>query len=112
MAVHLWPTCPGFVLLQSVWSPPVARVSTSLWSSAPWETPRANSWPSPERSQRILAAASLDLLISVGERVSMTLLAMAIQDLGEPAQSFTGSQSGIITDTHHVAARVLDVKPY
>ena len=54
----------------------------------------------------------LDLLISVGERVSMTLLAMAIQDLGEPAQSFTGSQSGIITDTHHVAARVLDVKPY
>ena len=54
----------------------------------------------------------LDLLISVGERVSMTLLAMAIQDLGEPAQSFTGSQSGIITDTHHVAARVLDVKPH
>jgi len=54
----------------------------------------------------------LDLLISVGERVSMTLLAMAIQDLGEPAQSFTGSQSGIITDNHHVAARVLEVRPY
>jgi aspartate kinase len=54
----------------------------------------------------------LDLLISVGERVSMTLLAMAIQDLGEPAQSFTGSQSGIITDTHHVAARVLEVRPH
>ena len=54
----------------------------------------------------------LDLLISVGERVSMTLLAMAIQELGEPAQSFTGSQSGIMTDTHHVAAQVLEVRPY
>ena len=54
----------------------------------------------------------LDLLISVGERVSMTLLAMAIQELGEPAQSFTGSQSGIMTDTHHVAAQVLEVRPH
>lgn len=54
----------------------------------------------------------LDLLISVGERVSMTLLAMAIQELGEPAQSFTGSQSGIITDTQHVAAAVIEVRPY
>lgn len=54
----------------------------------------------------------LDLLISVGERVSMTLLAMAIQELGEPAQSFTGSQSGIITDTQHVAAEVIEVRPH
>ena len=54
----------------------------------------------------------LDLLISVGERVSMTLLAMAIQELGEPAQSFTGSQSGIITDTRHVNAAVVEVKPH
>ena len=54
----------------------------------------------------------LDLLISVGERVSMTLLAMAIQDLGIDAASFTGSQSGIITDERHVAARVLEVRPY
>ena len=54
----------------------------------------------------------LDLLISVGERVSMTLLAMAIQELGEPAQSFTGSQSGIITDTQHVAATVVEVRPH
>jgi aspartate kinase len=54
----------------------------------------------------------LDLLISVGERVSMTLLAMAIQELGEPAQSFTGSQSGIITDTQHVAAAVIEVRPH
>lgn len=54
----------------------------------------------------------LDLLVSVGERVSMTLLAMAIADLGVPAASFTGSQSGIITDTNHVAARVLAVRPH
>ncbi len=54
----------------------------------------------------------LDLLISVGERVSMTLLAMAIQDLGVDAASFTGSQSGIITDERHVAARVLEVRPH
>jgi aspartate kinase len=54
----------------------------------------------------------LDLLISVGERVSMTLLAMAIEDLGEPAQSFTGSQSGIITDTQHVSAQVVEVRPH
>ena len=54
----------------------------------------------------------LDLLISVGERVSMTLLAMAIQELGEPAQSFTGSQSGIITDTQHVSAAVVEVRPH
>lgn len=54
----------------------------------------------------------LDLLISVGERVSMTLLAMAITDLGVPAASFTGSQSGIITDEQHVNARVLEVRPH
>ena len=54
----------------------------------------------------------LDLLISVGERVSMTLLAMAIHDLGVPAASFTGSQSGIITDEQHVNAKVLEVRPH
>ncbi|RME24620.1 MAG: aspartate kinase, partial [Deltaproteobacteria bacterium] len=53
----------------------------------------------------------LDLLISVGERVSMTLLAMAIEDLGVPAASFTGSQTGIITDENHAAARVIEVRP-
>lgn len=53
----------------------------------------------------------LDMLISVGERVSMTLLAMALADLGVPARSFTGSQSGIVTDEHHANARVLEVRP-
>ena len=54
----------------------------------------------------------LDLLVSVGERVSMTLLAMAIMDRGVPAASFTGSQSGIITDERHIAARVVEVRPH
>ena len=54
----------------------------------------------------------LDLLVSVGERVSMTLLAMAIADLGVPAASFTGSQSGIITDEAHVSAQVVEVRPW
>ena len=57
------------------------------------------------------ATRELDMLVSVGERVSMALLAMAIEDLGHSAVSFTGSQSGIITDQHHVAAQVLEVRP-
>jgi aspartate kinase len=54
----------------------------------------------------------LDLLISVGERVSMTLLAIAVEELGQPAASFTGSQAGILTDGHHVAASVIEVRPH
>lgn len=66
-------------------------------------------------ARRVSAAPGrreLDLLVSVGERVSMTLLAMAIEELGVPAASFTGSQSGIITDEQHVAARVVEVRPH
>ena len=53
----------------------------------------------------------LDMLVSVGERISMTLLSMSIHNLGVPARSFTGSQSGIITDEAHNQARVVAVKP-
>lgn len=53
----------------------------------------------------------LDMLLSVGERISMSLLSMAINDLGHRAISFTGSQSGIITDTSHVNARIIEVRP-
>ncbi len=53
----------------------------------------------------------LDMLISVGERVTMALLAMALHDSGVPARSFTGSQSGIITDDAHASARVVEVRP-
>ncbi|HEY2960265.1 MAG TPA: aspartate kinase [Actinomycetota bacterium] len=52
----------------------------------------------------------LDMLLTAGERISMALLAMAIADLGTTAKSFTGSQAGIITDTLHGRARILDVR--
>ena len=50
------------------------------------------------------------MLLTAGERISMSLLAMAIADLGVTAKSFTGSQAGIITDTLHGKARILDVR--
>jgi len=53
----------------------------------------------------------LDMLISVGERTTMSLLAMALRDRGVPAVSLTGSQSGIITDEAHAGARVVEVRP-
>ena len=53
----------------------------------------------------------LDMLITVGERISISLLSMAISDLGFDSISFTGSQSGIITTDHHNRARILDVRP-
>lgn len=54
----------------------------------------------------------LDMLVSVGERIGMALLAMAINDRGVSARSFTGSQSGIITDESHSNARVIAVRPH
>ena len=53
----------------------------------------------------------LDILLTAGERISMALLAMAIEDLGVRARSFTGSQAGIITDAVHGKARIVDVTP-
>ncbi len=54
----------------------------------------------------------LDMLLSVGERITMSLLAMAIHDLSYEAISFTGSQSGIITDARHTRARIKDVRAF
>jgi aspartate kinase len=56
-------------------------------------------------------ARELDMLLTAGERVSMALLAMALHDLGVEAISFTGSQSGILTDGAHSAARIVDIRP-
>ena len=53
----------------------------------------------------------LDMLLTAGERVSMSLLAMALHDLGVASISLTGSQSGILTDATHGAARITAVKP-
>jgi aspartate kinase len=52
----------------------------------------------------------LDMLISVGERISCALAAMAIHDLGQEAISLTGSQAGIVTDTVHGKAKIVDVR--
>ena len=53
----------------------------------------------------------LDMLLTAGERISMAVLAMAINNLGFEAQSFTGSQAGVITDSVHGKARIIDVTP-
>ena len=53
----------------------------------------------------------LDMLVSVGERVSCALAAMAINDLGHKAISLTGSQAGIVTDTVHTKAKILEIRP-
>ena len=53
----------------------------------------------------------LDMLLTAGERISMALLAMAIANLGLEARSFTGSQAGVITDSAHGKARIIDVTP-
>jgi aspartate kinase len=54
----------------------------------------------------------LDMLLSVGERISMALLSSAIQELGEQAISFTGSQCGIVTNDSHSAARIIEIRPF
>jgi aspartate kinase len=53
----------------------------------------------------------LDMLLTCGERISMALLSMALHERGVPAISFTGSQSGIITDDAHSQARIVEVRP-
>ncbi|MFG3284138.1 aspartate kinase [Streptomyces sp. NPDC048111] len=57
------------------------------------------------------AGREFDMLLTAGERISMALLAMAIKSLGHQAQSFTGSQAGVITDSVHNKARIIDVTP-
>src|SRR5436190_3390751 len=61
--------------------------------------------PNPDRRE-------LDMLLTAGERISMALLSMAIRELGGDAISFTGSQSGIITNDRHVDARIVVVRPF
>src|SRR3954447_15517589 len=60
--------------------------------------------PTPNRRE-------LDMLLTTGERISMSLMSMALSDLGVPAISFTGSQAGVMTDDSHSSARIVDVRP-
>ena len=57
-------------------------------------------------------AREMDMLLSAGERISAALLAMAIHELGFQAISLTGSQAGIVTDTSHTRAKILDIRPH
>ncbi|MET1037761.1 MAG: aspartate kinase [Aeromicrobium sp.] len=57
------------------------------------------------------SARELDMLLTAGERISMAVLAMAIGNLGQEARSFTGSQAGVITDSEHGRAKIIDVTP-
>src|SRR3989442_5780410 len=52
----------------------------------------------------------MDMLLTAGERISMALVSMAVNDRGQEAVSFTGSQSGIVTDTSHTRAKILEVR--
>jgi aspartate kinase len=61
--------------------------------------------PNPPRRE-------MDMLISVGERISISLLAMALSQKNQDAISFTGSQSGIITSSLHSDARIVEVRPF
>ena len=60
--------------------------------------------PNPNRRE-------LDMLLTTGERISMSLLSIVLSDLGVPAISFTGSQAGVLTDDSHSSARIVDVRP-
>ncbi len=63
-----------------------------------------------EDVSRVRPGRELDMLYTAGERISMALLCMALAERACPAASFTGSQAGIITDTLHTKARILEVK--
>jgi aspartate kinase len=58
------------------------------------------------------ASRELDMLLTTGERTSMALLALALQGLGQPAISLTGSQCGVISDHQHGRARIVEVRPF
>ena len=64
-----------------------------------------------EQVSPLPAPRELDMLLTAGERISMALLAMAIGNLGLDARSFTGSQAGVITDSVHGKAKIIDVTP-
>jgi aspartate kinase len=60
---------------------------------------------------RVQPGREMDMLITAGERKAMALLCMALHDLDVPADSFTGSQAGFITDTTHTNAKILELRP-
>ncbi len=70
-----------------------------------------SSSTSPSQVAPLPPGRELDMLLTAGERISMAVLAMAIGTLGQEARSFTGSQAGVITDSEHGKAKIIDVTP-
>src|SRR5581483_10276993 len=60
---------------------------------------------------KVRPGREMDMLITAGERKATALLCMALHDVGVPAESFTGSQAGFLTDTNHTNARILEIRP-
>src|SRR5205085_2082558 len=60
---------------------------------------------------RVRPGREMDMLSTAGERKATALLCMALHDIGVPAESFTGSQAGFVTDTNHTNARILEIRP-
>jgi len=77
----------------------MAKTTDELWAMAHAVSARPNR-------------REMDMLLTAGERISMSMLSFALQECGLEAISFTGSQSGIITDDHHGNARILNVNAF
>ena len=63
-----------------------------------------------EEVSSVRPGREMDMLITAGERKAVALVSMALADIGVPSASFTGSQAGFITDTNHMAAKIIEVK--
>ena len=93
------------------WSPPAATAARWWAWSRPWARPRTTWWRWRDEVSPRPHPREMDMLLSTGERISAALCAMAIEDLGHRAVSLTGSQAGIVTDTAHTKAKIVDIRP-
>ena len=110
VAAPRWRTPRGSRRSRSAWSRRARPETASSPSCRRWGTrPRTSCCASRTRSPTP-APREVDMLISVGERVSCALAAMAIHDLGHEAISLTGSQAGIVTDLVHGRAKIVDIR--
>jgi len=96
----------GLIIKKSLTFPRIAIVLSAMGGMTDQLISLAHQVnPTPPRRE-------YDMLVSAGERISISLLAMALSAQGREAVSFTGSQSGIITSSQHSEARIIDMRPY
>ena len=89
----------------------MSGVTSNLISLAQQVSP-TTSTPGTSTESRSLCHREHDLLVSSGDRISASLLSIALNGRGVSAQSFTGSQAGIITTTDHSSAKIITIKPW